>query len=352
MRKFPVYIVVDVSESMAGEALTTLEQGMRAIVSDLMTDPNALETVWISVIAFAGQARTLVPMTELADFASPHLPVGGGTALGAALTHLMDAIDRDVQRSPADTKGDWKPLIFLLTDGVPTDNPETAIRRWERDYASRAALVAVSIGGMADRRVLDRIAEDVIALDDTVKGSFKRFIAWITSSVKASSQSVMAGQGVSLAKIDDRDTGKAAGGLPFEGLDDRYAVFIGRCARTKAPYIVKYERHMDRFETADPRLAELFRTRAYALQAAVPVQEDYFELSDHVGLGARVSSKDLIGQPDCPHCRAPYGMAQCCCGRIHCVRGEGPQTCPWCGNKGLYGPSGSGGGFDITRGQG
>jgi len=128
MRKFPVYIVVDVSESMAGETLAVLEQGMRAIVSDLMTDPQALEMVWISVIGFAGRPRTLAPMTELAEFVPPHLPVGGGTALGAALTHLMDAIDRDVTRSSAERKGDWRPMVFLLTDGVPTDDPRAGDR--------------------------------------------------------------------------------------------------------------------------------------------------------------------------------------------------------------------------------
>jgi len=293
MRKFPVYIVVDVSESMAGETLAVLEQGMRAIVSDLMTDPQALEMVWISVIGFAGRPRTLAPMTELAEFVPPHLPVGGGTALGAALTHLMDAIDRDVTRSSAERKGDWRPMVFLLTDGVPTDDPEPAIARWQSKYAPRVSLVAVSIGGMADRRVLDRIGEDVMALDDTVEGSFKRFIAWISNSVKASSQSVTTGQGISLAKIDDRDAGRSEGGLPFEGVDDRFAIFIGRCAQSRAPYLVKYERHMGRFETADPQLAKLFRTRAYALEGAIAVQEDYFELSNGIFGGAVSAAKIL-----------------------------------------------------------
>lgn len=352
MRKFPVYIVVDISESMAGEALTTLEQGMRAIVSDLMTDPQALETVWVSVIGFAGRPRTLAPMTALDEFVPPHLPVGGGTALGAALVHLMDAIDHDVRHGTPERKGDWRPLVFLLTDGVPTDNPASAIARWQRDYGDRISLVAVSIGGGADRRVLDSIAEDVIALDDTIDGSFKRFIAWITNSVKASSRSVTAGKGVSLAKIDARDSGQAPGSLPFEGVDDRYAVFIGRCARTKAPYIVKYERHIGRFETSDPKLAELFRTRAYALQSVVPVQEDYFELSDGQSGSEQINSDDLIGQPDCPHCRAPFGLAMCRCGKVHCVTGDGPQTCPWCGNEGIYGAASDGEGFNISRGQG
>lgn len=115
---FPIFLVIDVSESMAGDALVQLEYGMRQITADLMQDPYALETAWISVIAFAGRARTLVRLTELTDFVPPHLPVGGGTGLGGALVHLMDEIDRSVTPSTPEKKGDWKPLVFLMTDGV------------------------------------------------------------------------------------------------------------------------------------------------------------------------------------------------------------------------------------------
>ncbi|MEM9757023.1 MAG: VWA domain-containing protein, partial [Pseudomonadota bacterium] len=150
MRKFPIFLLVDVSESMAGDGLVQLENGMRAIVSDLMQDPHALENVWMSVIAFAGRPRTLVPLTELAEFVPPHLPIGAGTDLAAALVHLMDEIDRGVQSGTSERKGDWRPLVFLLTDGVPTTDTAAALARWRKNYAGRVSLVAVSIGGGAD----------------------------------------------------------------------------------------------------------------------------------------------------------------------------------------------------------
>lgn len=353
MRVFPIFLVIDVSESMAGDALVQLEQGMRRIVADLMQDPYALETASISVIAFAGRARTLVPLTELMDFVPPHLPVGGGTALGAALVHLMDEIDRRVVTSTPEQKGDWKPLVFLMTDGVPTDNPEPAIKRWQQKYAQRVALVAVSIGGGGDHGVLSRLTDDIIPFDDTVEGAFKKFITWITNSVKSSTRSVTAGGGVSLTKLDDDVSGGGTRRMPFEAVDDRYAVFVGRCTTSKAPYIVKYERHMNRIDAQDPALAELFKTREYMLKAAVPVQQDYFELTDGAVNNASVSSTQLIGQPGCPHCHARFGMAVCGCGGIHCVAGDGPAVCPWCARTGTYGVSdGSDGGFDIGRGRG
>ena len=352
MRKFPVFLLVDVSESMAGAALTQIEAGVRRITADLMRDPHALETVWMAVIAFAGRPRTLTPLTELADFVPPHLPIGGGTGLGAALVHLMDEIDRGVARSTASRKGDWRPLVFLLTDGVPTDDASHAVRRWGRDYADRVSLVAVSIGGGGDRHVLEEIAEEVVAFDDTAEGSFARFITWITNSVKNSTRSVTAGGGLTLGK-SETVTAAGAASLPFEAVDDRYAVFTGRCRRDRAPYVVKYERHLGRIGTTDPRLAGLFQTRSYVLAGAVPVQQDYFELSDGAPSGASVQSAELIGQPDCPRCNAPFGLAVCACGGVHCVEGDGAATCPWCGKEGLYrSSSAEDGGFDIDRGRG
>ncbi len=352
MRKFPVFLLVDVSESMVGDALAQLEQGIRKITADLLQDPYALETVWMSVIGFAGRARTLVPLTEITDFIPPHLPVGGGTALGAALIHLMDEIDRGVTVAQADRKGDWRPLVFLITDGHPTDDPEPAIRRWQKKYADRVSLVAVSIGGGGDRAVLGRLTDQILPFDDTVDGSFQRFITWITNSVKSSTRSVAAGAGISLTKMEDDLAGNGYQGMPFDGIDDRYAIFVGKCGRSKAPYVVKYERHLGRYDTNDPKLAALFSTRDYALKLAVPVQGDYFELTDNDTAPTSVHSSQLIGQPNCPHCGATFGMAMCGCGGIHCVSGDGEATCPWCDRTGNYGSSQGGPGFDISRGKG
>ena len=134
MRRLPIYFLIDVSESMVGEPITQVENGMRNIIQELRTDPYALETVFVSVIAFAGKAKSLSPLTELYKFYPPKFPIGGGTSLGTALNYLMDDIEKSVQKTTAEMKGDWKPIIFLFTDGTPTDNPNPAIERWQKHY--------------------------------------------------------------------------------------------------------------------------------------------------------------------------------------------------------------------------
>ena len=88
MRRLPIYFLIDVSESMVGDPITQVENGMRNIIQELRTDPYALETVFVSVIAFAGKAKSLSPLTELYKFYPPKFPIGGGTSLGSAASDV------------------------------------------------------------------------------------------------------------------------------------------------------------------------------------------------------------------------------------------------------------------------
>ena len=78
MRRLPIYFLIDVSESMVGEQIQWVEEGLATIIQALKTDPQALETVWISVIVFAGEAKTLIPLQEIINFYPPKFPIGSG----------------------------------------------------------------------------------------------------------------------------------------------------------------------------------------------------------------------------------------------------------------------------------
>ena len=48
-------------------------------------------------------------------------PDTGPTHLGKALKMLCDKIAVEVKRGTPEQKGDWRPLLFILTDGKPSD---------------------------------------------------------------------------------------------------------------------------------------------------------------------------------------------------------------------------------------
>lgn len=348
MRRLPIFFLLDVSESMVGDNLRQLQQGLERLVKGLRTDPHALETVHLSVIAFAGKARTLAPLTELAAFYPPRLPIGAGTSLGAALDHLMNEISGNVTKSTLDRKGDWKPVVYLMTDGKPTDDVTDAIARWKRDFSSRVTLVAIGIGQHASLDALRQITGNVLQLDAVGDDDFRRFVDWVTMSVAAQSRSVSAGSpGVSLAKLDDSILKQISSIEQAATVDEDFVILTGRCQNNKLPYLIKYERMQQQLQSADFSL----NVDQYNLTGVFALEQDYFDLSDHRGLARTVNSDALIGAPGCPHCGNPVGFAMCECGQIMCIRGTGEATCPSCRKECNFGYS-DGEGFDVARARG
>lgn len=195
MRRLPVYLLVDTSGSMHGEAIEAVRNGLQVMLSALMQDPYALETAYLSVIAFDSSARQLTPLTELTSFQLPNLQANGMTAMGEALSLLADCIQREVVKGSAEQKGDWKPVVFLLTDGAPTDDLDRGINAIRQ--VKTGTFVACAAGPGADTGTLKRITETVVSLDTADATSIKSFFQWVSSSISVSSQKIESGKEVS-----------------------------------------------------------------------------------------------------------------------------------------------------------
>jgi uncharacterized protein YegL len=163
-RRLPIYILVDCSSSMVGDPIESVNVGFRSLQSNLMDDPSAIETVYLSVITFASTAQQIIPMTEVSLFAPPDLTAGGKRCFGAALKLLIECTGREVRRSSPDTEGDWKPIIFMLTDGEPTDPWQEYADILKRNPPGD--IIAFACGGAANPTVLRSITNTVLIMND------------------------------------------------------------------------------------------------------------------------------------------------------------------------------------------
>src|SRR3954466_13776598 len=147
-RRLPVYLLLDCSGSMTGEPIEAVRQGVKALLADLRSDPQALETAYLSVITFSSSAQQVCPLTELTSFTEPTLTASGSTDMGGALTLLDQCIETEVHKSTKTQKGDWKPLIFLMTDGQPDSGWEDVADRIKQKRVGN--IIACAAGPGAD----------------------------------------------------------------------------------------------------------------------------------------------------------------------------------------------------------
>jgi uncharacterized protein YegL len=197
-RRLPIYLVLDTSGSMSGEPIESVKTGLGMLLGALRQDPQALETAHLSVVTFDSAAKQVVPLTELGLFQQPVLQATGVTALGGALRLVSECRDREVRKASADVKGDWKPLVFLMTDGQPTDDfaaglAEFKQRKW-------GLVVACAAGAGADATLLQQITENVVVLETADQATLKAFFKWVSASISSASASVA--NGIDISKGD------------------------------------------------------------------------------------------------------------------------------------------------------
>jgi uncharacterized protein YegL len=188
-RRLPIYLLIDVSGSMSGAPIDAVNAGLRDFETALKSDPHALESAYVSILTFESSSQQIVPLSEAGCFSAPSLQTGGGTSLGSALRLLGECLDRDIQEKGPQHPGDWKPMVFLMTDGEPTDKwrPELAALKG-RHQRRPTNLMAIGCGPQANVAVLKEISEMVLLMPDLSPEKFRTLFQWISQSVKVASK--------------------------------------------------------------------------------------------------------------------------------------------------------------------
>lgn len=190
-RRLPVYLLIDSSGSMRGEPIHAVNVGISSMLTALRQDPYALESVHLSLITFDSQVKELLPLTPLehAQVEEIVLPRSGATHLGEALSFLVEKVNQDVTVSSESVKGDFRPLLFLMTDGSPSDLFVFKSAVPELKKCQFGEIIACAAGPKANIDYLQELTSTVVVLENMDSGAFSEFFKWVSDSIAAGSQS-------------------------------------------------------------------------------------------------------------------------------------------------------------------
>jgi len=181
-------LLLDVSGSMSGRAIDALNEGLRAFAGDLSTDPLARQRVEVAVVTFGNDGVQVVDEFVTAGQYEPsRLKAGGGTPMGEAIVRGLDLVEARKAQYKANGIVYYRPWVFLITDGEPTDDwKEAAARVHAAEAANGLAFFAVGVEG-ANLEVLSSIATRTPLKLQGLK--FVELFVWLSQSQRTVSSS-------------------------------------------------------------------------------------------------------------------------------------------------------------------
>lgn len=199
-------LVVDTSGSMSyGRAMDELNEGLRAFGEALKEDAKASGCADVCIIQFSTDVKIIAPFSSAQNYAAPQLFAGGLTAMNEAIITALDAIEQRKQEYRAIGVDYWRPWLFLLTDGIPTDTEfegDARLRLSEAVNNRKINFFPMGIGDQADIGLLRSYTaggKGIVLKAD--KNNFKEAFVWLSKSIVVSSNATLSDTDVSLPTV-------------------------------------------------------------------------------------------------------------------------------------------------------
>lgn len=182
----PCVLLLDTSKSMSGKPIEELNAGLKLLRDELLEDELASKRAEVAIVAF-GPVRVENDFTTPEFFEAPELAAEGETPLGAAIERALELIDARKETYRENGINYYRPWIFLITDGAPTDQWEKAAKKihaGEKD--GKFAFFPVGVQ-KANMDVLAKLSTRKPMKLDGLR--FRDLFAWLSQSLQKVSQS-------------------------------------------------------------------------------------------------------------------------------------------------------------------
>lgn len=185
--RVPSVLLLDVSSSMGGGPIDQLNSGLVTYHDELTADSLAARRVEVAIITFGESVQVTTDFCTAEAFSPPKLVASGATPMGEAIHRAIDLIDERKSVYKENGIAYYRPWVFLITDGGPTDEWKSAADRVKAKERSKSlSFFAVGVEG-ANMDVLSQISERAPLRLNGLR--FRELFQWLSSSQQSVSKS-------------------------------------------------------------------------------------------------------------------------------------------------------------------
>lgn len=182
----PCILLLDTSYSMSGQKIAELNKGLLQFEEELKSDSMTAKRVEIAIITF-GPVERIQEFITPDNFRAPTLTANGNTPMGEAIQQALEHINERKAAYKNNGISYYRPWLFLITDGAPTDDVSNAIRAI-RDGEKMKAFMFYSVG--VEGADMERLKQISVRDPLKLRGlSFKELFVWLSNSLASVSRS-------------------------------------------------------------------------------------------------------------------------------------------------------------------
>ncbi len=185
----PTVLILDTSGSMmVNDKITRLNEGIMLFKDEIGKDELARKRLDLAVLGFGQKVSVIQEFTSIEEFEPAELIADGLTPMGEAIKKAIEMLNRRKDEYRKEGIDYYRPWIFLITDGEPTDMKEgdalwNEVTTLGHDGEKDGKFLFFAVGVEdADMKTLGKIAPPNRTPVKLKENNFKDMFLWLSRS--------------------------------------------------------------------------------------------------------------------------------------------------------------------------